>query len=822
MLLLAFLAASAARASAQDVAGFKLDPSEPAAGAKVGKVLHALRVTGNPPRIDGALDDEVWINAEVGENLVQWDPDNNQPLTERTRFQVAYDDRFLYVALRCDDRTPDQIAKGLGRRDQMPPTDIIGIGFDPRHDHLTGYVFNTNPSGVQQDIFFFDDENADRDFEAVWEVRTSITAEGWTAEYRIPFSQLRVGASSTTNQVWGFGVRRTIRRRSETGEWTAKPRGERGEVSRWGHLVFDTRVAPPRRVEWQPYVLGGGTHVPDNPASATASGGLDMRVGLGRSATLSATVNPDFAQVEQDPAVLNLTIFESFFPEKRPFFLEDSRTFVPPYGIFQVFHSRRIGRHPGRFDLATGETEIDRPDQTTIFGAAKLTGKGSGWTYGALTALTSSESATITGGTGADSAAGEHERVIEPTTSYNVVRVQRDIRNGTSNIGAIATGVVRQNDTDAFVVGMDYNLRWDRNRVSWNGHWVGTRARVSDVMQTGGGGVTNFNVTRKHASLFTHLDHFSRTFKIDDLGFFRSRPNSTQVNGGVNLEQPDPWKAFRRIGVFTNFGQAWNDERLVFNRFAGGGLFSQFRNFWSVDGNIFHGFETLDDLDTRGGPPIVSPAGTFWFVGINSDSRKAWRLSLFTDGGRNRAGGWSFHSGPGVTLQPSGRLQASISTNITVAQDAAQWIKSADVDGDGSDDYVYGTLDRHVVDVTFRTTYALHRDLTLQVFLQPFVAVGDYSDIRRLARPRSYEFEPFGTQYLAQYDNPDFNRKSLRGNIVLRWEYVRGSTLYVAWNMSTSDTTRPGVFTPWRDVGDAFRAPGTHALLVKASYWLSR
>ena len=149
-----------------------------------------------------------------------------------------------------------------------------------------------------------------------------------------------------------------------------------------------------------------------------------------------------------------------------------------------------------------------------------------------------------------------------------------------------------------------------------------------------------------------------------------------------------------------------------------------------------------------------------------------------------------------MTLQPSGRLQASISTNITVAQDAAQWIKSADVDGDGSDDYVYGTLDRHVVDVTFRTTYALHRDLTLQVFLQPFVAVGDYSDIRRLARPRSHEFEPFGTQYLAQHDNPDFNRKSLRGNIVLRWEYVRGSTLYVAWNMSTSDTTRPGVFTP--------------------------
>jgi len=822
ILVSVFLAAWPARGAAQDgnARPFTLDPNEPAASVKEGKVIHALRVNGSPPKIDGWIDDEVWNTAEVGEDLVQWDPDNGDALTERTRFQVAYDDRFIYVAIRCDDREPFHIASGLGRRDQIPPTDTVGIGFDPRHDHLTGYVFNTNPSGVQQDLFFFDDENTDRDFDAVWEVRTTLNPDGWTAEFRIPFSQMRVGASERVGQVWGFGVRRTIRRRGETGEWTAKPRGERGEVSRWGHLVFDSRLAPPRRVEWQPYALSGATHVPDSSVSGTASAGLDMRIGLGPSATISATVNPDFAQVEQDPAVLNLTIFETFFPEKRPFFLEDSRTFVPPYGLFQVFHSRRIGRRPNRFSLGSDESEIDRPDRTTILGAAKVTGKGSGWTYGALTAATASESARVVGGDGTNAAAGEHERLVEPATSYNVVRVQRDF-HGSSNIGAIATGVVRQGDTNAYVGGMDYNLRWDRNRVTWNGHWVATHTRVSDAMQTGIGGVTNFNVTRKHAGVFAHLDHFDRRFKIDDLGFFRSRPNSTQFNGGFSLEQPDPWKAFRRIGVFTQAGQAWNDEPLVFNRFAGLGTFMQFRNFWSIDANVFHAFETLDDLDTRGGPPIVSPSGTFWFVGINSDSRKSWRLSIFSDGGANRAGGWSVHAGPGLTLQPSGRLQASVSTNVTVAHDVPQWINSVDVDGNGATDYVYGTLDRHIVDVTFRTTYALNRDLTLQVFLQPFVAVGDYSDIRQLARARSFEFEP-SPLYEGNYGNPDFNRKSLRGNIVLRWEYVRGSTLYVAWNMSTSDSSRPGVFTPFRDFGDAFRAPGTHALMVKASYWLSR
>jgi hypothetical protein len=821
VLIPVLLAAWPARVEAQNGSPYTLAPDEPAAAVKEGKVLHAFRVVGNAPKIDGTLDDDVWNYAEVGEHLVQWDPDNMQPLSERTRFQVAYDDRFVYVAVRCDDRTPDKIARGLGRRDQMPPTDLVGIGFDPRHDHLTGYVFNTNPSGVQQDVFFFDDENADRDFDAVWDVRTANTPDGWTAEFRIPFSQMRVGASDKGGQVWGFGVRRSILRRSETGEWTAKPRGERGEVSRWGHLVFDTRVAPPRRVEWQPYVLAGATHVPATAATGTASAGLDLRVGLGASTTLSATVNPDFAQVEQDPAVLNLTIFETFFPEKRPFFLEDSRTFVPSYGIFQLFHSRRIGRRPDRFALASGETAVDQPDKTTILGAVKLTGKGSGWTYGALTAVTGSESARVTGGIGPDAAAGEHDRLVEPTTSYNVVRLQRDIRNGSSNVGAIATGVVRSGDTDAYTGGVDYNLRWDRNRVSWNGHWVATHALVDGAMQTGSGGLTNFNVSHKHFSVFSHLDHFDRTFKVDDLGFFRSRANSTQLNGGFDLEQPDPWKAFRRIGLFVNGGQSWNDERLVFDRSAGIGGFAQFRNFWSVNVGVFRGFEVLDDLDTRGGPPIVRPAGTSMFAGIFSDSRKAWRLSMFGNGGTNAAGGWNVHTGPGLTLQPSGRLQTSVSMNVTVARDVPQWINNVDVNYDGATDYVYGTLDRRIVDVTFRTTYALHRDLTLQVFLQPFVAVGDYTDIRRLARPRSFEFEPIAS-YEEIYGNPDFNRKSLRGNVVLRWEYVRGSTLYVAWSMSTSDTSRPGAFSPLRDFGDAFRAPGTHTLLVKASYWLSR
>ena len=459
-----------------------------------------------------------------------------------------------------------------------------------------------------------------------------------------------------------------------------------------------------------------------------------------------------------------------------------------------------------------GETAVDRPDRTTILGAAKLTGKGSGWTYGALSALTGRENAMVTGG--ADPAA--HDRLVEPATSYNVVRLQRDIWNG-SNIGAIATGVVRERDTNAYAGGVDYNLRWDRNRVSWNGHWAATRTLVSGAMRTGAGGVTNFNVSRKHGGFFGHLDYFDRTFRVDDLGFFRTRANRTNTDGGFFLEQPDPWKAFRRLSVFTSVGQAWNDERLVFSREVSTSVDAQFRTFWSVFGGVTRNFRVLDDLDTRGGPPIVLPAGTSFFGGINSDSRKPWRVSVFANGQRDEAGGWNGRIGPSVTIQPSGRLQASLSTNLTIARDIAQWIRSDDVTGDGITDYVYGTLNRHVVDVTLRSTYAINRDLTLQVFLQPFVAVGDYVDIRRLARPGSFEFEPVTVP-----DNPDFNRKSLRGNVVLRWEYLRGSTLYVAWNLAASDSSRAGVFSPLRDLTDAFRAPATHAVSVKVSYWLSR
>ena len=794
--------------------------SEPNRAHKEGKVLHALRITGTPPSIDGRLSDEIWQLVEVGTDLTQRDPDNGKPMTDTTRVQVAFDERFLYVAVAALDSKPSDIAVGLGRRDETPPTDLITIGFDARHDHQTAYNFSTNPSSWQGDFTFYDDTNRDSDYNAVWDVRSQITETGWTAEYRIPFSQMRFSSSPDPGQVWGFNLQRFIRRKSESGTWVVKPRGERGEVSFFGHLVFDERVPTPGRLELIPYVLSRGEFLPQRANEGGAAMGVDARMGLGTGATLSATFNPDFGQVEQDPAVLNLSVFETFFPEKRPFFLEDSRTFVPPYGIFQLFHSRRIGRSPGRLPLAAGERRLDAPAETTILGATKLTGKGHGWTYGALTALTSREYATVESPViGADGTTSlvRAERLIEPATSYNVARIQRDVMNGSSNVGAIVTGVLREQMDDAFTGGFDYNLRWNRNRSNFNGHWVVTRAPGPGGIKTSGGGVTNVNYGSKYLNTGFHYDHFGRDFRVSDLGFFRNRGNRSQVNGSLEVGNPDPWKKLRSVWGFFYGSNDWTDEKLLIGRYSEYGVNVRFLNFWQVVGGGWRTFEIFDDLDTRGGPPILRPGNTGMFYRFNSDSRKPWTIGFYGNRFRNDAGSGGGTYSPYFSLQPSDRLQASLSLNYNYAKDPAQWIQNVDVDGDGAVDHVYGTLDRDVVDVTVRTTYAFTRDLTVQTYLQPFVAVGDYSNIRRLALPKSFQFDP-----VTIASNPDFNTKSLRGNVVMRWEYKPGSTLFFVWYLSQTDFSRPGQFSPLRDFGSAFGADATHIFMVKASYWLNR
>lgn len=795
--------------------------SEPAVPEKAGKVLYARRLAAQVIVLDGRLDDEAWARADSITDLLQMEPENMAPVTERTVVRVLYDDRHIYVGIYAYDSDPHRIATGLVRRDDLPPSDQLQIGLDPRHDHITAYTFGTTPSGLQRDLSIFDDVNFNRDYDAVWEVGTRVTDEGWVAEFRIPFSQLRFAVPDTGRMVWGFDVRRDIFRKGEAGVWVGSPRGSRGIVSRWGHLVFDDGLPAPRRLELLPFTLARRSQVAGVAGAEHAvDAGLDVRLGVGTAGTLAATVNPDFSQVELDPAVLNLTVFETFFPEKRPFFLEDSRVFLPPYALFQLFHSRRIGQRPARFPVQPMDRVVEMPLQTTIIGAGKVTGKGSGWTYGVLSAVTDREYAlvdsivvdTVQG----DTVLARRTRLIEPFTSYAAARVQRDILGGSSNVGALATAVVRENDFDAFTAGLDHKIRWHRNRWQWDGHWAITSAPGPGGIRTGFGGITNFGYAGKSLVVQTSFDHLGRDFRVNDLGFLRNRSDRTSVHASVELRRLDPWKAFRRLSGLATTGLAWNGDKLVFERSAGLGGSARFRSFWSVSLELVHAFETLDDLDTRRGPPIVRPARTSAAASLSSDSRRTTQAQLDLGGERDRAGGWNMRAGGSLTFQAWPALQTSLSASYAFGRNAAQWIANLDADEDSVRDHVYGRLRRDVLDVALRSTYAIHRDLTLQLFLQPFVAVGDYTDIRKLARPRSFAFTPVTLPF-----DPDFNSKSLRGTFVLRWEYVRGSTLFVAWNASTFDAARPGIFRPLADLGDAFGADGTHVWLIKVSYWWS-
>jgi hypothetical protein len=783
---------------------------EPVVPEKVGKEFQAFYVGDTPPRIDGRLDDESWQTAQAIDDMVQNDPDNMQPPTERTLVKVLYDDRSVYVGVINYMRDPSKITTALGRRDTFPRSDSIKITFDPRHDHLTAYTFDSNPAGVQGDMTWFDDTRSSTDYDAVWEVRTQVTAEGWTAEFRIPFSQLRFSLTPGEAVVWGFNIRRDIVYNAEMIRWVATPRGAQGFVSRFGHITFAKPPAAPRRLEVQPFALARQEHISATGYDRGLSGGLDFRMGLGTATTLSASINPDFGQVEQDPAVLNLSVFETFFPEKRPFFIEDSRVLVPNYPQVPMFHSRRIGQRPNRYALTDNETLVERPDATTILGATKVTGKANGWTYGGLTALTDREFAVI------ETEDGRRvERLLEPYTSYNVGRIQKDLFGGSSNIGGHGTTVLRQDDFDAYTGTVDYSLRWNQNKYTWNGQWSGTRSAIDSKMQTGFGGVTNFNYNSKHVNLFSHYDYFNSTFKNSDLGFFFSRNNKTQVNGGINIGNPDPGKVFRTINLNTSYFTQYNGDWLPLDKsyFIGGD--GQFLNYWNFFIGTGHYWQTYDDLDTRGGPPIVKPGG--WFIDsfVGTDSRKRIRLSTDWHFNDNTEGGFNRNVNFNLSIQPRPQVQINISTGITDGHDAAQWIRNEDVTGDGIDDHVYGELNRNVINMTARGTYAFTRDMTIEVYLQPFVAVGDYYNIRRLAAPKSFEFEPVEID-----DNPDFNNKSLRSNVVFRWEYRRGSTLYLVYNVSNSDDARPGQFSAFRDLRTGFGSAGTQVFMVKLNYWL--
>ena len=856
--------------------------------------VRAAKVT-SPIRLDGRLDEPSWGEAGVAAEFTQAWPNPGATVTERTEARVLYDEQAIYVAVRMYDTRPDSVAAQLARRDATGIySDWIHVIIDSYHDRRTAFRFSVNPRGVKKDVYTFDDGNEDLSWDAVWDVATLVDSLGWTAEFRIPLSQLRFGSAGTdAERVWGFQVQRDIARKDERDTWAPWSRQTGGFVSRFGDVTGLVGVPAPSRLELQPYVSSRVTRAPrqdGNPFfrkhAGAGSAGLDLKFGLPRGLTLTATINPDFGQVEVDPAVVNLTAFETFFPERRPFFLEGVDVFrfgqvrsFNNYNSQQFYYSRRIGRTPQRSLFGPGILFVDAPDQTTILGAAKMSGKTGSWSVGLMNVVTAEER-----GRAADTAGTRLTSPVEPLTNYFVGRVRRDFRAGQSVLGGMLTATDRRLNGSLFdpllrsrarLGGMDFENTWSGRAWAIGGYltasevtgseeailltqrssaryyqrpdarYLGlhpTRTSLSGEMAEVGlshGGDWDISVDFKEAS---------PGFEINDLGF-QGRTDYHALSSLVARNFNRANQRFRNAAVYGYSNYAWNfGGNNLFNAY-GAGANATFANFWRAGAGATYSFRALSDRMTRGGPLAGVP--TRWSLSVNggSDARKKLAASGQIYYSHDALAGSTLSTGVSFDARPSTSLRVSIGPGIESRREQQQYVRAV-VDplaaATYGSRYVFADLRQTTVAVDARLDWTFSPVLSLQLYGQPFVSAGNYRSFKELIAPRSTEYGIYGrdrgsitregeegaSRYVIDPDasgpapaftvgNPDFNSRSLRGNAVLRWEYRPGSALFVVWQQLRSETSPLGTFA-LRNLGEIFSAPVTNVFLIKATYWLAR
>jgi hypothetical protein len=810
-------------------------------------------------RVSGELTDAVWRTATPIGAFVQREPHDGGEPSQRTEFRVAYDATTLFVNVRAYDSEPDKILTYLTRRDLDSPCDWIRVGIDSYHDKRTAYEFAVNPSGVKVDRYWFNDNSRDDSWDAVWDVSVSRDRQGWSAEFRIPFSQLRFTPSESST--FGFAVTRQLGRLNETSTWPLLSRSASGYVSSFGELGGLSMAASPKRLEVVPYTVATLTRQPTggNPliegSAAGGALGLDLKYALTTGLTLTTTVNPDFGQVEADPAVVNLTAFETFFSERRPFFVEGSGNFN--FGLdcndgacTGLFYSRRVGRSPQGTDNLPGGGNIytDTPTQTTILGAGKLTGRVGRYSVGVMQAVTQEARSRVQNG------AIFSTQPVEPLTSYTVGRVRREFGNQ-SSVGFMVTSTKRQLGDQlrflpeiAYTGGVDWDLRLGA-RYALTGYWVGSDVRGDtaaierlqrnsrhyfqrpdlssaevDTRRTALGGdagqIAISKIGGEYVRFNSNVGFKSPGFDVNDVGFLR-RADTRSVSNWLQVRSNRPTRFFRSRSINFNQYAAWNFDG---NRLNSGGNINGhavFINNWSVGGGYSVNGLSFDDRATRGGP-VVAMEGSreFWHY-VNTDNRRAVSLNYNGGlGGDGHGSSWRDIS-PSVTYRPMPSLMVSAGIRYRTNTTDSQWVEQIT---DTADHYVFGHLDQTTVSLTARVNYTMTPNLSLQLYAQPFVSAGDYSAFKQIANGRSADYSarysPFGYDTVANGD-PSFNTKSFRTTNVLRWEYKPGSTLFLVWQQARENDAVPGGFRAGRDIHDIFGVAPKNVFLVKFAYWLN-
>lgn len=850
--------------------------------------VHAVRIH-NTVKIDGILSENVWRDKFGVSDFIQRDPVEGTQPTQKTVVRVAYDNKALYIGARMYDSHPDSIIARLARRDDHVNSDKFSVFLDPYHDRRSGFYFSINAAGTLYDGTLFNDSDDDGSWNGVWEGKARIDKYGWTAEIRIPFSQLRF--KNRKNNLWGIDFKREIARDNEKDYLVYIPKNESGFVSHFAGLVGIANINPPHQFEIVPYVTTKAAYSvvdPNNPfnngTKYTPNMGGDITYGIGSNLTLNATINPDFGQVEIDPAVINLSDRETFYPEKRPFFIEGASIFQfgrggqTDYWNFnwyspRFFYSRRIGRAPEGSTPDSAEY-VDRPAGTHIIGAAKLTGKiGNNWNIGTVQALTSGETEkyqTI------------HERYsigIEPLTYYGVFRAQKEISRGQQGVGFISTVANRffrfpilrdQLNNNSFFNGMDGWTFLSNSRTwvvsGWAGYsyLTGDKNRLIAVQENsthyfqrpdlhslkvdssatsldGYGFRIRLSKQRGNFNFNSAFGMISPGFDINDLGFL---PNSNVINmhigAGYYWDQPGYFYRWASVNaaVFRNYD--YDGNLLGEGLFHSGNL--EFLNYYRLHWNVFYSFQSLDNRQTRGGPLTVDPSSYHLHLFARSDSRNNWVVSL-NGGFSNSTDYTGFNLGTGIELKPASNISFSVNPGFSKSDNNTQWIGAYDdpfAVHTYKKRYVFAEIHHTTLSAGIRLNWTFTPKLSFQLFMQPLISSGNYTNFKELVRPRSYDYQTFGqgnstfdkTTYTADPDgpgpapaidigNPDFNFISLRGNAVVRWEYMPGSVLYLVWTQTRSNETNTGSFQLDNSVNQLLNIQPDNIFLMKFTYWLN-
>ena len=819
-------------------------------------VVDATAVPATSPiTLDGRLSEPVWEQAPPINEFVQRDPSEGSAPSQRTEARIAYDGDAVYVAVRAHDTEANRIVGMLTRRDQRSPSDWIKIVVDSYFDRRSAYEFAVNPVGVKTDRYYFNDGASDDSWDAVWDVQITRDETGWIAEFRIPFSQLRF--NNREGGSVGFAVIREIGRLAETSTWPLLSRNANGFVSQFAEVRGLKMGSTPKKLEMLPYTVGslGLNPQSDSPlaerADPTGSLGVDLKYAVQPGLTLTATVNPDFGQVEADPAVVNLDAFETFFQERRPFFVEGSGTFqfnvdCNDGSCTGLFYSRRIGRVPQGTATLTDNEFSESPAAATILGAAKLTGRVGRFSVGALSALTTAEYATI-------AAPGllNRTQAIEPMGGYSVVRARREFANQ-SNVGFMMTSTNRKlvSDVsfipeDAYTGGVDYDIRFSP-RYNVSGFWAGSHVNgsteaISRLQQNAvhsyqrpdadhvefdasleslAGHAGSFNVGKiagDKTRFSANYGYKSPGFDINDLGFQR-RADERYVSHWVQLRDNVPGRFTRSF--FINFNQyaGWNFDG---DRLWSGGNVNMhwtWKNYYTTSVGFNVNGAPFRDRITRGGPGVRGNFNLSSWQNFGTDGRKA--LSAFWSSyyENDRLGTVRVNMSPSVTWRPTTATSVSTGFRYNINNDDAQWV--ANDESDEGTRYVFGRLKQRTSAFTFRINYTLTRDLSIQTYAEPFVSTGAYTNYKELVDGRAPEYRDRYRAY-AYSDNADFNIRSFRTTNVLRWEYRPGSSLFVVWQQNRSGFEEVGNFSFGRDFGGVFSAPAHNVFLVKLSYWLN-